>query len=313
MDLHENARTTPHSRVEMVRRVRAGQSVRAVAAGFGVCEKTVRKWVTRFAAQGNPGLIDRSSRPHRLRAPTPDSVIERVVGLRRQRMLMAQIAKEVSLSKATVGRLLSRAGLSSLRALEPPPAIERYEYGAPGELLHLDTKKLGRFERVGSRITGTHRKRSHGAGFEVAHICIDDHSRIAYAEVLPDEKTATTTGFLERALDYYQRLGLVIARIMTDNGAAYRSHAFAQLCRSRGLRHIFTRPYTPRTNGKAERFIQSALREWAYARAYDNSQQRGAALNPWLHTYNYHRPHQGIRGASPISRLKPDNLLSFDT
>ena len=314
MDIHDNARTTPHSRAEMVRRVGAGQKVSAVAAGFGVCEKTVGKWVKRFAAQGEAGLRDHSSRPHRLRAATAPAVIERVLELRRQRMLMAEIARQVSLSKATVGRLLSRAGLSSLRALDPPPAaIQRYEYPAAGDLLHLDTKNLGRFERIGSRITGTHRQRSHGAGFEVAHICIDDHSRSAYAEVLPDEKTATTSGFLERALDYFQRLGLVLARIMTDNGAAYRSHAFAQLCRRRGLRHIFTRPYTPRTNGKAERFIQSALREWAYARAYDTSQQRCLALNPWLHAYHYHRPHQGIGGASPISRLKSDNLWSFDT
>lgn len=313
MDLHDNARTTPHSRAEMVRRVGAGQSVGAVAAGFGVCEKTVRKWVTRFAAEGGAGLTDRSSRPQHLRAPTPDAVIEQVVQLRRQGLLMGRIAAAVSLSKATVGRLLSRAGLSSLRALEPPLVIQRYEFPGPGDLLHLDTKKLGRFERIGSRITGTHQKRSHGAGFEVAHVCIDDHSRLAYVEVLPDEKMATTTGFLARALDYFERLGLKVQRIMTDNGAAYRSHPFAQLCRTRALRHIFTRPYTPRTNGKAERFIQSALREWAYVRPYANSRERAASLNPWLHAYNCHRPHQGIGGASPISRLKADNLLRFDT
>ncbi len=217
------------------------------------------------------------------------------------------------LSIATVSRLLKRVGLSRLSALSPPPPVQRYEYSAPGDLLHLDTKKLGRFQRVGSRITGTHQKRSLGAGFEVTHVCIDDHSRLAYMEVLPNERKETTTGFLVRALDHFQTLGISVARIMTDNGSAYRSHLIADLCRSRRMRHIFTRPYTPRTNGKAERFIQTALREWAYARPYDHSQQRAQALLPWLHSYNHHRPHQGIGGQTPISRLPKDNLLQLDT
>jgi len=235
-----------------------------------------------------------------------------VIALRRQRLLMKHIAAQLELSIATVSRLLKRAGLSRLSALDPPLVIQRYEYAAPGDLLHLDTKKLGRFHRVGSRITGTHRKRSLGAGFEVAHVCIDDHSRLAYAEVLPNERKETTTAFLSRALDHYQALGISAARIMTDNGSAYRSYLIADLCRSRRMRHIFTRPYTPRTNGKAERFIQTALREWAYARPYDHSQQRADALLPWLHSYNHHRPHRGIGGRTPISRLPRHNLLQPD-
>ena len=311
MDIHKNARTTPHSRAELVRRISSGEKVGSVAGGFGVCEKTVRKWVARHAVEGGAGLWDRRSRPHRLRGPTAPALAEQVLALRRQRWLMKRIAGQLGLSLATVSRLLKRAGLSRLNALEPPVVIQRYEYSAPGELLHFDTKKLGRFHRVGSRITGTHQKRSPGAGFEVAHICIDDHSRVAYAEVLPNERKETTAAFLNRALDHFQTLGVAVARIMTDNGSSYRSYLIADLCRSRRLRHIFTRPYTPRTNGKAERFIQTALREWAYAKPYNHCAQRAAALRDWLHNYNCHRPHLGIGGRTPISRLPSDNLLQL--
>jgi transposase InsO family protein len=313
MDIHHNARTTPLSRAGLVRRVNAGERLKMVAAGVGVCDKTVRKWAGRFSREGAAGLADRSSRPHRLRRPTAPAVAEQVIALRRQRLLMKHIAAQLELSIATVSRLLKRACLSRLSALDPPLPIVRYEYAAPGDLLHLDTKKLGRFHRVGSRITGTHQKRSLGAGYEVAHVCIDDYSRLAYAEVLPNERKETTTGFLSRALEHFQALGISVARIMTDNGSAYRSYLIADLCRRRRMRHIFTRPYTPRTNGKAERFIQTALREWAYARPYDQSQQRTDALLPWLHSYNHHRPHQGIGGRTPISRLPGDNLLQLDT
>ena len=313
MDIHKNARTTPLSRAELVKRMNAGQRPPMVAAAMGVSDKTVRKWAGRFAREGPAGLVDRSSRPHRLRGPTAPALAAQVSASRRQRWLMKRIAHELGLSLATVSRLLKRAGLSRLSALEPPIPVRRYEYSAPGDLLHLDTKKLGRFHRVGSRITGTHQKRSLGAGFEVAHVCIDDHSRLAYAEVLPNERKETTTTFLARALDHFQRLGISVARIMTDNGSAYRSLPIADLCRSRRLRHIFTRPYTPRTNGKAERFIQTAMREWAYARPYDHSQQRADALPTWLHSYNHHRPHLGIGGHTPISRLPTDNLLQLHT
>jgi transposase InsO family protein len=313
MDIHQNARTTPLSRAELVRRVKAGELPKTIAAGAGVCDKTVRKWAGRFSREGAAGLADRSSRPHRLRRPTAPALVDQAIALRRQRLLMKHIATQLELSIATVSRLLKRAGLSRLSSLDPPLLIQRYEYAAPGDLLHLDTKKLGRFHRVGSRITGTHQKRSLGAGFEVAHVCIDDHSRLAYAEVLPNERKETTTAFLSRALDHFRALGISVARIMTDNGDAYRSHLIADLCRSRRMRHIFTRPYTPRTNGKAERFIQTALREWAYARPFDHSRQRADALLPWLHSYNHHRPHLGIGGRTPISRLPRDNLLQLDS
>jgi transposase InsO family protein len=313
MDIHQNARTTPHSRAVLVRRVRAGELAKTVAAGVGVCDKTVRKWAGRFSREGAAGLFDRSSRPHRLRCPTAPALAEQVITLRRQRLLMKHIAAQLELSIATVSRLLKQARLSRLSALDPPPPIVRYEYAAPGDLLHLDTKKLGRFHRVGSRITGTHQKRSLGVGFEVAHVCIDDHSRVAYAEVLPNERKETTTAFLTRALDHFQALGVAVARIMTDNGSAYRSYLIADLCRSRRMRHIFTRPYTPRTNGKAERFIQTAMREWAYARSYHHSQQRADALPAWLHSYNHHRLHRGIGDRTPISRLPKDNLLQPDS
>jgi transposase InsO family protein len=313
MDIHHNARTTPHSRAELVRRIEAGEKPGVVAAAMGVCEKTARKWAWRSAREGPAGLFDRSSRPHRLHRPTAPALAVQALELRRQRRLMKHIAAQLTLSLTTVSRRLKRAGLSRLSVLDPSPPIQRYEYAAPGDLLHLDTKKLGRFHRVGSRITGTHQKRSLGAGFEVAHVCIDDHSRLAYAEVLPNERKETTTAFLARALDHFQALGISVARIMTDNGSAYRSSLIADLCRSRRMRHIFTRPYTPRTNGKAERFIQTAMREWAYARSYDHSQQRADALPAWLHSYNHHRPHRGIGDRTPISRLPKDNLLQPDS
>ena len=305
MDIHHNARTTRHSRAELVRRVSSGERPVAVAAAMGVCAKTVRKWVRRAAREGPAGLLDRSSRPQRLRRPTAPAVVEQVIALRRQRLLMKHIAAQLELSIASVSRLLKRAGLSRLSALNPPLLIRRYEYAAPGDLLHLDTKKLGRFHRVGSRITGTHQKRSLGAGFEVAHVCIDDHSRLAYAEVLPNERKETTTAFLVRALDHFQALGISVVRIMTDNGSAYRSYLIADLCRSRRMRHIFTRPYTPRTNGKAERFIQTALREWAYATHWQDSDQRNRSLPPWTDYYNRERPHGSLNYQPPISRSEP--------
>jgi transposase InsO family protein len=297
--------------------------VRNFAKGRGVMAKTDRKdaeLLALFAQRERPeprppaDAETQALQDLVMRCPTAPAVAEQVIALRRQRLLMKYIAAQLELSIATVSRLLKRAGLSRLSALDPPPPpVKRYEYAAPGDLLHLDTKKLGRFHRVGARITGTHQKRSPGAGFEVAHVCIDDHSRLAYAEVLPNERKETTTAFLARALDHFQALGVSVARIMTDNGSAYRAALIADLCRSRRMRHLFTRPYTPRTNGKAERFIQTAMREWAYARSYDHSQQRADALPAWLHSYNHHRSHRGIGDRTPISRLPPDNLLQPDT
>ena len=313
MDIHKNACLTPRSRAELVRRVVGqGQTPKAVATAFGVCVKTVRKWVARWRAEGKTGLADRSSRPLRLRRPTPAAVVARVGELRRQRWTGKAIAAELGVSPATVSRVLRRLGLSRLRDLEPAEPVRRYERERPGDLIHLDIKKLGRFEAVGHRITGDRRQgESRGAGWEFVHVCIDDASRIAFSRILPDERKQSATAFLGAAVAYYRSLGVEVARVMTDNGSCYRSKDFRDACRDLGLRHIRTRPYTPKTNGKAERFIQTALREWAYAQAYPNSDRRAAELPIWLHRYNWHRPHGSLKSQPPISRLglHEDNLL----
>jgi transposase InsO family protein len=258
-------------------------------------------------------LADRSSRPARLHRPTSAAVVEQIAALRRQRRTGRQIALQVQVSPATVSRVLKRLGLNRLSALEPAAPVLRYERQRPGELLHLDIKKLGRFHRVGHRITGdrTGQSNSRGVGWEFVHVAIDDASRIAFAQILPDQRKASAIAFLKAALAYYRSLGVRIERVMTDNGSCYLAKAFRQACRRLGLKHIRTRPYTPRTNGKAERFIQTALREWAYACAYDSSCQRSQHLTPWLHRYNWHRPHASLQTKPPISRLglPDDNLL----
>lgn len=314
MDIHKNARLTPHSRAELVRRVlEDGQTPKAVASAFGVCGKTVRKWVERFQAEGLKGLQDRSSRPHRLYRPTPEPIIRQIEALRRERRTGQQIAVELGVSPATVSRVLHRLGLNSLKALEPAEPVRRYERDNPGELLHIDIKKLGRFERPGHRVTGdrTGQSNSRGIGWEYVHVCVDDHSRVAFSQIHADEKAPSAVAFLEAAVAYYKSLGITVERVMTDNGPCYISNAFRLACRKLGLRHIRTRPYTPRTNGKAERFIQTALREWAYARAYQSSDQRAHHLPDWLHRYNWHRPHGSLKAKTPISRLRlaDDNLL----
>jgi transposase InsO family protein len=301
------------SRADLVRRVlQERKSPKAVATAFGVDLKTVRKWVARFRLEGPPGLRDRSSRPHRLNRPTPPAVIEQIIALRRQRLTGQQIARQARVSPATVSRVLRRAGLSRIRDLEPSEPVVRYERAAPGELIHLDIKKLNRFEKVGHRITGDRSKgESRGAGWEFVHVCIDDNSRLAFSQVMPDEKGPSAVAFLKAAVAYYATLGVTVSRVMTDNGSCYRAFAFRDACKSLGLRHIRTKAYTPKTNGKAERFIQTALREWAYAKAYQTSDQRAAELPAWLHRYNWHRPHGGIDLQTPISRLglTQDNLL----
>jgi transposase InsO family protein len=318
MDVHKNAGLTPHSRAELARRVLVeGQAPRVVAIGYGVSLKTARKWVARFRAEGSGGLADRSSRPRRLRAPTPAIVTERIAALRRQRWTGQQIAREVGVSPATVSRILRRLGLNRLKALEPAEPVRRYERQHPGELIHLDIKKLGRIEGVGHRITGdrrgqsNRRARGEGIGWEVVHVCIDGASRIAFVQVMPDEKKDSAVTFLRAAVAYYKSLGITVARVMTDNGACYKSFDFRDACRTLGLRHIRTKPYTPKTNGKAERFIQTCLREWAYAQAYDHSDRRTAELPRWLHRYNWHRPHGSLKAMTPISRLAltENNLL----
>jgi transposase InsO family protein len=314
MDVHKNARLTPAGREAMVRRVvEGGQTPQAVSEAVGVCPCTVRKWVERFRAQGVAGLRDRSSRPQRARQPTPPETLARIEALRRQRWTGAQIARETGVSKATVSRVLRRLGLNRLKRLEPAAPVRRYERACPGELLHLDIKKLGKFNRTGHRITGdrTGQRRSRGVGWEYVHIAIDDASRIAYAEIKKDERKASAVAFLKAAVAYYAKLGVSVQRVMTDNGSCYNSRAFARACTRLRMKHIRTKPYTPKTNGKAERFIQTALREWAYAKAYDHSDQRRSDLPIWMHRYNWHRPHRSIGAMPPISRLylTGNNLL----
>jgi len=313
MNVHKNARLTPRGRERIVRQVESGQTPEAVAKAAGVCPRTVRKWVDRYRAEGLPGLWDRSSRPHRLRRPTPAATIETIERQRRERWTGKQIAAEAGVSAATVSRVLHRLGLNKLSALEPEP-VRRYEREHPGELIHLDIKKLGRIGSVGHRITGRYPgavNRHLGIGWEFVHVCIDDASRIAFVQVLSDQRKESAVAFLKAALAYYAKLGISIERVMTDNGSCYRSKTFRAGCKRLGLRQIFTKPYTPRTNGKAERFIQTSLREWAYARAYNTSDERTAELPRWLHRYNWHRPHGSIGSKPPISRLglAQNNLL----
>ena len=315
MNIHKNARLTPHSRAELVRRVRVeGQAPMAVAAAMGVTAKTVRKWVERFAGEGAAGLADQATPPRRLYRPTPEATAERIEVLRRQRWTGQQIARETGVSPATVSRVLKRLGLSRMRDLEPAAPVIRYERQHPGEMIHLDIKKLGRFDRVGHRITGdrTGQSNSRGIGWEFVHVCIDDASRIAFSQIMPDEKKESAVAFLKAALVYYASLGIAVAQVMTDNGSCYRSFDFRDACREHGVKHIRTKPYTPKTNGKAERFVQTSLREWAYAQAYLTSDHRADERLPgWLHRYNWHRPHGGLKSLTPISRLRlaEDNLL----
>jgi len=321
MNVHKNARLTGRGREWLVARVASGQTPQAVSEAVGVCPRTVRKWVERFRAEGVAGLRDRSSRPHRLHRPTPPETVTRIEVLRRQRWSGAQIARETGVSKATVSRILRRLGLNRLRALEPAEPVRRYEREHPGELIHIDIKKLGRIDGLGHRITGDRRGQSNrrgrgeGLGWEFVHVCIDDASRIAIAKVMADERKKSATAFLKAALAYYASLGIKVVRVMTDNGACYKSFAFARACKRLGLKHIRTKPYTPKTNGKAERFIQTALREWAYATAYTHSDHRTEDLPRWLHRYNWHRPHAGIGAKTPISRLglPENNLLRLHT
>jgi transposase InsO family protein len=244
--------------------------------------------------------------------------VKRIIALRRERWTGKHIARETGVSPATVSRVLKRAGLSRLKDLEPAEPVRRYERKAPGEMIHIDIKKLGRFERKGHRITGDRRgqsaprgRKQGGYGWEYVHVAIDDHSRLSFSQIHLNEKAVSAVRHLKATVAWYRKLGVTVERVMTDNGSCYKSHAFAKACRDLKIKHIRTKPYTPKTNGKAERFIQTALREWAYARAYETSDQRAADLPLWTHLYNWHRPHGGIKDQTPISRLgmKPDNLL----
>jgi transposase InsO family protein len=312
MDYHQNARLTTYSRAQLARKVFVeGFTLKQAAACFNVSAKTAAKWVGRYREHGEAGLRDRSSRPRRLRRPTAEELVQRVEALRRERWPGVRIAQHTGLSRATISRILRRLKISRIHDLEPQSPVQRYEHEAPGDLLHLDIKKLGRFRAEGHRIHGDMSRKTRGAGWEYVHVAIDDHSRIAFSAIYPNETVASTVAFLYAALAYYGRFGIHFKALLTDNGPAYRSRAFAAACCALGLKHRLTRPYTPRTNGKAERFIQTALREWAYARSYQSSYQRSQEPNSWLHQYNWHQPHGSLGSSPPISRapLDRNNLL----
>ena len=311
MDYHHHARLTVHGREHLAKNVVEGRlSLCEAAAEHGLSRQTAAKWVRRFRAEGVGGLCDRSSRPHRLRQATTDELICRVEALRRERWTGIRIAQATGLSRATVSRILTRLKLNRIRMLEPAPPVVRYEHAAPGDMLHIDIKKLARIVRAGHRITGDPRDETRGAGWEYLFVAIDDHSRLAYTAMYPDEKAVSAIDFLDRATNWFRHLGISTRQVLTDNGSCFYRLQFGGVCQALHI-HRRTRPYRPQTNGKAERFIQTALREWAYARRYENSLQRLAHLQPWTHQYNWHRPHASLNQAPPISRILLDgnNLL----
>lgn len=314
MNVHKNARLTFVRRMELVNDVVHGGLTRTAAARLHrVSVPTVRKWVSRYLAEGEAGLRDRCSRPHHSPWSIAQSKVLQIVEGRRRYLTQARIAASVQVSKSTVGRVLRRAGLSRLSDLQPAEPPQRYEHELPGDLVHIDTKKLGRIERMGHRITGNPRDNTDGAGWEFLFVAVDDHARIGFTDLYPDERHASAVQFLHNLLAYFESLGVRVRRILTDNGGVFRSKPFAAACQALGLKHKFTRAYRPQTNGKAERFIQSALREWAYGIAYNHSNERAEMLERWIHHYNWHRPHQGIQGRTPMTRLRQsrNNLLTL--
>jgi len=311
MDYHQNARLVIHSREQLALRViEQGLTLKQAAASFNVSAKTAAKWVRRYRELGRAGLGDRSSRPHRCPRSTSSTLLEKVLALRRLRYNGGRIAQALGLSRATVCRILRRAGMNRLRSLDPPPVV-RYEHKRPGDLIHFDIKRLARIVKPGHRVHGDYTRKTTGAGYEYLHIAIDDHSRISFAAILPDQKHQSAMLFFHMARAHFSRFGFQIKRVLTDNGSCYRDQNFRTLLFQQRVKHSFTRPYTPRTNGKAERFIQTAINEWAYARTYQNSDERLAQLDPWLHDYNFHRQHASLNHNTPASRagLKRNNLL----
>jgi transposase InsO family protein/transposase len=312
MQLHANAAVSLIKRRQMVGRVlEDGWSVAAAAAAAETSSKTCGKWVSRYRAEGECGLLDRSSAPRLVANATDESRIAAIVALRRLRFTGPEIAEALGMALSTVSGILTRIGMGRLGRLGLEPA-ERYERQRPGELIHVDVKKLGRIARPGHRVLGRqsaggHHRRRYDHGWEFVHVCVDDCTRLAYVEVLGDEKAATAIGFLRRAVAFYRRHGIRVERLITDNGAAYRSTVHAIACRTLGIRHLRTRPYRPQTNGKAERFIRTLLGGWAYGALYRNSTERTAALDGWIDYYNHHRRHAALGHKPPIARLRERN------
>jgi transposase InsO family protein len=310
MKLHRNARTCPHSRLLMVRRVlEQGWTLAQAAEAAGVSVRTGSKWLRCYRAEGEAGLVDRSSAPTRVANRTPEDRVQVIAALRRLRMSGAEIAELLQMPLSTVSAILARIGLGRLSRLEPTEPANRYEKRRPGELVHVDVKKLGRIARPGHRVTGRitgsgHHRRVFDLGWEFVHVAVDDATRLAYAEVLEDEKAATAASFLRRALVFFRRYGFRVERVMTDNGSCYRGVVHALACKALGVEHVRTRPYRPRTNGKAERFIRTLLGGWAYGAIYRNSQERTRALAGWLDFYNRRRPHGSLGRQAPIVRLR---------
>ena len=303
MDYHKNAPWTAVSRERLCRLViEDGLAVSAAALRFTVSAKTAAKWVGRYRLSGTAGLADRSSRPHRSPQQTSSSFIEKVLALRREHMPGYEIARRTGLSPASVSRILRRARLSRWRDLNPPPPVRRYEHPRPGDMLHLDIKGMTRFSEVSLRGDGRLRGKRKHPGFQALHVAVDDHSRLAFTQMLPDQKAETTVGFLNSAVEYFAIHGIGVRSLLTDNGSSYRSRQFRHACQQKQIRHQRTRPYTPRTNGKAERFIQTALREWARAKHWASSEERDASLKPWTDYYNLQRPHGSLNYKPPISR-----------
>jgi transposase InsO family protein len=309
MKLHGNARTCPKSRRLLVDRLEGEWSLTEAAEAAGVSERTAAKWLARWRAEGKAGLLDRSSAPKARPTQLPADRVRAIEALRRLRMTAAEIAEALGMALSTVSRWLKRIGLGKRSRLTPPEPPNRYERKRAGELIHVDIKKLGRILRPGHRVTGNRRDRftdarGYGvAGWEFVHVCVDDATRLAYVEVLADERGQTAAGFLRRAVEWFASMGVAVERVMSDNGSCYRSHVHAKACRELGLRHLFTQPYRPRTNGKAERFIQTLQNRWAYGAIYANSAERTAALPGWLTHYNFTRRHGSLGHKTPAARL----------
>jgi len=318
MKLHANARTCPHSRRLAVDRVeRDGWTLTAAAEAAGVSVRTISKWLRRYRGEGEQGLLDRCSAPWSVPSRTDERRVAVIAGLRRLRMTGAEIAETLGMPLSTVSGILTRIGLGKLWRLEPLEPANRYEKQRPGELVHVDVKKLARIGgQAGHRVHGDRRSRRRGIGWEYVHVAIDDATRLVYVEVLEDEKAVTAVGFLRRAIAHFAAFGIQVERLMTDNGAAYISTIHALACKALGIKHIRTRPYRPRTNGKAERFIRTMLGGWAYGAIYRNSDERRQALAGWLDFYNRRRPHRSLSHQAPLERLHAlnrNNLLGSYT
>lgn len=318
MKIHANAKTCVNSRRLLVRRIEEdGWSLMEAAEAAGISDRSAAKWLARWRSEGEEGLRDRSSAPRSIPHRTPADRVEAIGKLRKLRLTAAEIAEALRMALSTVSAVLRRIGLGKLSRLDPIEPPNRYERKRAGELVHVDVKKLGRIQRPGHRVTGDRRKRAkrdndgYGTiGWEYVHVCVDDATRLAYVEVLDDERGPTALGFLRRAIAWFASMGVTVEAVLSDNGSCYRSKAHAAGCRELGIRHLFTRPYRPRTNGKAERFIKTLVERWAYGAVYANSRERTAALSGWLEHYNYRRRHGSLGKRPPAARLAELNNVA---